>query len=405
MVAVGAVLIALTAIEDDNVVSVGSASAFYDAPNPVPAGPAGTLLRSEPRAIASAIGAPAGTRARRVLYLSKSSNNGDEPIVVSGTVYVPPGAAPAAGRPVLAWAHGTSGVASNCAPSLNSNPTPTMVPALGAFLRRGWVVAASDYPGLGTAGPAAYLDGVMEGRAVLDSVRAAQQLPISDAGNKTIIWGHSQGGHAALFAGEIGASYAPELKLLGVATAAPAVELARLAALDAGTIVGQVLGSFLLWSWPRTQPGLSLEAIAGQGAGKLINAVAARCLAGDKSLIEELALAGVEQVSKLISVTELLTNPGWARELKENTPPASASGPPLLIAQGTADTIIPPQTTYNYFLRLCAAGRAANELRMAGVDHIGAGLAAAPAVIAWATARLAGSPVTSDCVKEQKAAL
>jgi hypothetical protein len=36
---------------------------------------------------------------------------------------------------------------------------------------------ATDYPGLGTPGVHAYLMGESEGRAVLDSVRAARNLP------------------------------------------------------------------------------------------------------------------------------------------------------------------------------------------------------------------------------------
>ncbi len=399
---VAAALIALTAVEDDNTVDISPGSAFYVAPDPLPSGPPGKLLRSEPVAVAKVIGAPAGTSARRVLYLSSSPRDG-KAVAVSGLVYTPPGAATAAGRPVVAWAHGTQGVASDCAPSLNANPPAITVPGLGAFLRRGWVIAASDYPGMGTAGPNAYMDGAVEGRAVLDSVRAAQQLPGAGAGAKLLIWGHSQGGQAALFAGAMAADYAPELKLLGVAAAAPAVELARLLALDGNDLSGLALGSYMLWSWPLTQPGLSLDGVTKPGAEKLIDAVASHCLFGTKSLIEELVLSEVEKVTRAISVPKLLADPDWARVLKANTPVASTSGPPLLIAQGTADTIIRPQTTYDYILRLCAAGRAVKELRMEGVDHPNAGVAAAPTVVDWAMARLAGATVPSDCVTTQVA--
>ena len=94
------------------------------------------------------------------------------------------------------------------------------IPGLQSFLQDGYVVA-TDYPGLGTQGPAPYLVGSSEARAVLDSVRAARQLPGANAGSHFIVWGHSQGGQAALFAGQLARSYAPELKLQGVAVAAP----------------------------------------------------------------------------------------------------------------------------------------------------------------------------------------
>ena len=96
------------------------------------------------------------------------------------------------------------------------------------MVRDGYVVAATDYPGLGTPGPHPYLVGLSEARAVIDSVRVARSLPGAGGGNRFIVWGHSQGGHAALFTGLIAKSYAPELSLLGVAAAAPASELADL---------------------------------------------------------------------------------------------------------------------------------------------------------------------------------
>src|SRR5262249_4900696 len=71
-----------------------------------------------------------------------------------------------------------------------------------------------------------YLVGESEGRAVLDAARAARQLP-TGAGKRVLIAGHSQGGHAALFAGEIANEYAPELRVLGVASGAPVPDPGR----------------------------------------------------------------------------------------------------------------------------------------------------------------------------------
>ena len=64
----------------------------------------------------------------------------------------------------------------------------------------------------------------------MDHVRrdAPRDFPNSGASNRFAVWGHSQGGHAALFTGELAARYAPELKLVGVAAAAPATNLIEL---------------------------------------------------------------------------------------------------------------------------------------------------------------------------------
>lgn len=71
------------------------------------------------------------------------------------------------------------------------------------------MIVATDYVGLGTAGPHPYLIGQGEARSLLDSVRAARQMPGLSLEPETVIWGHSQGGHAALWAGTLAPTYAP----------------------------------------------------------------------------------------------------------------------------------------------------------------------------------------------------
>src|SRR6202012_4130896 len=144
-----------------------------------------------------------------------------QPIAVSGVVVEPPGPPPPGGRPIIAWAHPTTGVVPHCAPSLALFGFQ-QIQGLREMVERGYAVAATDYPGLGTPGPHPYLVGVSEGRAVLDSVRAARTMPGVGGGRTFAVWGHSQGGHAALFSGLVAKSYAPELELDGVAAAAPA---------------------------------------------------------------------------------------------------------------------------------------------------------------------------------------
>ena len=69
----------------------------------------GVLLSSTPIA-----GAPVGASAFRIRYQSRAV--GGERNQVTGVVIVPKGAVPRGGRDVVAWAHGTSGVAESCAP-------------------------------------------------------------------------------------------------------------------------------------------------------------------------------------------------------------------------------------------------------------------------------------------------
>ncbi|MBC7833192.1 MAG: lipase, partial [Hyphomicrobium sp.] len=151
----------------------------------------GTVLRVRPQVG----GAPANAKAFRIIYRSTGLN--DEPIAVSATVIYPAGPAPKDGRDVIAWAHYTTGVAERCAPTLLPNLSGT-IPGLEQMLTRGYVVVATDYAGLGLPGVHAYLVGISEARAVLDSVRAARDLKGAQATDRFAVWGHSQGGHAAL---------------------------------------------------------------------------------------------------------------------------------------------------------------------------------------------------------------
>jgi hypothetical protein len=143
-------------------------------------------------------GAPAGAAAWRILYVS--TNLDGRPLAVSGVVIVPVSTPPASGRGIVAWGHSTTGVAANCAPSKVDDVFSTIL-GLSPLLGDGYVVVASDYPGLGVAGPPSYLVGISEGRALLDGVRAAGRLPQAATGRRYALWGQSQGGHAALFAG------------------------------------------------------------------------------------------------------------------------------------------------------------------------------------------------------------
>ena len=118
----------------------------------------------------------------------------------------------------IPWCSGATSpprAAPGCGASLQANPFAD-VPALGALLEEGWVYVASDYAGLTTKGPHPYLIGDGEARSVLDAARAAHDMTELTLSLDTVIWGHSQGGHAALWSGILARSYAPELQVKGI---------------------------------------------------------------------------------------------------------------------------------------------------------------------------------------------
>ena len=245
---------------------------FYHATAHELAGPPGSLIRSEPMMFA-----PAGAQAYRVLYRSVGMQG--EPIAVSGVIVVPPGPAPAGGRPIVAWAHPTTGVVPHCAPSLAIFVFQQMA-GLRQLIEQGAVVAATDYPGLGTSGPHPYLVGDSEARAVINSVRAARSLPGVGDGNSFAVWGHSQGGQASLYTGLIARTYAPELRLVGVSAAAPATSLVTLMGDDFKSSGGKNLTAMTLWSWSRVY-GAPIDNVVVPEAMPTVDRLSNECIEFD----------------------------------------------------------------------------------------------------------------------------
>jgi acetyl esterase/lipase len=164
--------------------------------------------------------------ARLLLYRSTGVDGG--PNAVSASLTLPKGRPPNGGWPVISYAHGTTGSADACAPSRGydfGRITSYAYPLLRRWLKAGYAVVRTDYDGLGTPGVHGYLIGATEGRSVLDAVRAARTLE-PRLSRRFAIAGHSQGGHAALFAASLARSRVPELRLRGTVAFAPASHLA-----------------------------------------------------------------------------------------------------------------------------------------------------------------------------------
>ncbi len=359
---------------------------FYTAPARLAAKKPGDLIRSE-----SMSGAPPGATAWKILYVSTGLDG--RPIEVSGVVIAPTLKAPPAGRAVVAWAHPTTGVAGNCGPS-NFRDFFDTIPHLPALMALDYVVAATDYPGLGTPGPHPYLVGVSEGRAVLDSVRAASHLAKAGAGTRFAAWGHSQGGHAVLFAGQLAGEYAPDLTLMGVAAISPATELSQLLKDDVDERAGKIIASFAVWSWSRVFRA-PLEPFVSPAAIHAIDRVARDCVEssgeGYRAAFDSLPIP-----SEFLSPETYTTEP-WSGLLAENRPGRAPAGAPLYVVQGTDDPIVRPSITVDFVEALCRAGETVRFEELPGVGHMRAGRVSASSAIQWMQSRFDGAPAPNSC--------
>nr|QDF42057.1 alpha/beta fold hydrolase [Bradyrhizobium symbiodeficiens] len=376
--------------------SAGIANAqtpFYQAYGNDLVGPPGTLIRSEPMMFA-----PAGAQAYRVLYRSTGLHG--EPVAVSGVIIVPPGPAPAGGRPIVAWAHPTTGVVPHCAPSLAIFVFQQMA-GLRQLIEQGVVVAATDYPGLGTPGPHPYLVGDSEARSVIDSVRAARELPGVGSGNIFAVWGHSQGGQASLYTGLIAKSYAPELRLVGVAAAAPATSLVTLMGDDFKTSGGKNLTAMTLWSWSRVF-GAPIDKVVVPEAIPTVDRLAGECI---ESIFDIVARRRTEKPleEQFLSVPNIANVEPWRSLATRNSPGALPSQIPLFLAQGTTDDLVRPEVTRAYMQRQCKAGGRVTMMWVPGVGHGLVARDSADAAVAWMMDRFSGRPAPSDCGRQSQA--
>ncbi|MGG7507053.1 alpha/beta fold hydrolase [Plantibacter sp. YIM 135249] len=361
---------------------------FMSVPEPHAAGAPGTIYRSEP--IAS-IGD--GMRAWRIIYHSTDLFGAD--VLVSGVVVAPDAPTPPGGRPIVSWGHPTTGAAVHCAPSLSIDPFD-LIEGLDALVGAGYVVAATDYPGMGLPGPDAYLIGETEGNSVLDAARAARALPGTGANDQLLLWGHSQGGQAALFAAQDAASYAPELHLVAAAVAAPAADLAALLRDDIGTVSGITIGSYAFSAYASVYreryPGLSLDSILSPEGVRQTAVLDELCLVSGHDELHGIA-------AKLLG-TYVVNDPGttepWATMLRENTPGSVRIPAPLLVAQGLSDTLVHPTATAGFVRTECAIGTAVDSRTYPDTGHGLIALRAVPAVLDFFSAAFAGT-TTSTC--------
>ena len=361
---------------------------FYTVPSSTPAAPPGTLLRSE-----ELLSAPDGSRAWRVLY--HSTDLGGRDAVLSGVVIAPDSPAPANGRVVVGWGHPTTGAVASCAPSNGVDPF-LLVEGLPDLIRAGYVVAAPDYPGLGVAAPSSYLIGTSESRSLLDAVRAARQLP-TDASSTTLLWGHSQGGHAVLFAALQAGAYSPELTVRAAAVAAPAADLGTLLDDDIGDVSGVTIGSYAFAAYQQAyaaqNPGLELTGILTDAGAAVTPTMAGLCLFGDNDKLHALATPLLGAYLR----SDPRTTAPWSTFLAENTPGAPPAGLPVFVAQGGADTLVIPGATQGYVAAACQAG-ARITFRLYPTDTHGTiANTAMPDVLTFLAAGLAGTPPASTC--------
>jgi pimeloyl-ACP methyl ester carboxylesterase len=369
-------------------ITVRAPDAFYDPPAQVPGRP-GVLLRSEPL---RDVMLPAGMQGWRILYTTTVDDKTSATAVATVFAPVQP---PAGLRPVITWEHGTTGVLQKCMPSLVSQPTAG-IPALDRIAKVGWVIVVTDYSFAEKGGPHPYLIGEGEARAALDAVRAARQMHELRLDARTAVWGHSQGGQAALWTGIVGPRYAPDIKIVGVAAIAPAANIADILAMNQAA--DKRLGPYVALSYSRFYPDIKFE-----------QALRPEALPAARQITNLCGFLPPEDPQRIAALTATFdgralatgTNTELMARLAQNTADHPIAAP-VVIAQGLADVVVPPPATDAYVDSRCTAGQRVEYWTFPGRDHgtiVQPGTSLDAPLVTWTSARFANKPPPSGCTR------
>jgi pimeloyl-ACP methyl ester carboxylesterase len=360
-------LLAVPAAADAKVRKGPSGLAFYKPPKPLPGGKHGALIWA--RKLSGGAALKGGASNKLILY--RSTGVDGKATAVSGSVAIPKGKAPKGGWPVITWAHGTTGIADQCAPSRDgaNKLSSYAYPLLQRWLKAGYAVVRTDYTGLGTPGDHPFLIGRPEGESVLDAVRAARSLD-KRLGKRVAIAGHSQGGQAALFAASLAPKYTPDLKIRGTVAFAPVSHLSEQTALLPGLKSPSGLSglvAMILRGIDIARPSLNVAGMLNDPAAALYPTTLTECLGKLASTSSFGAIAPadlIRQGTDLGPATTALSQLDDPEDLQIRTP--------LQIQQGTAD-----QTVFQTFTDQTVDAYKQRGVKVTyktyqGVDHGGA---------------------------------
>jgi len=365
----------------------GRPDEFYEAPATVPAVP-GVLLRQEPfdRHV------PADARGWRILYTTTRS---DGRAALGSAIVLVPTAPADEPRPVLAWTHGTAGIVRGCAPSMLDLDPVTYMPAWTLAPAQGWILVAPDYAGLGTEGPHEYVVGEGEARSTLDALRALRQIAGITASDRNVVWGHSQGGHAALWTGIVAPRYAPDVPIAGVGGVAPATDLPAIVEDIHGSVEGRILTALALQAYANVYPDVVFDDYVRPLAAPLARDIAGRCMTPGS-----MAFSALEALLTGGSIFRVPPSSGAFGERLAQNNPDRPFDVPLMIAQGTADDVIAPRIQTTFVERRCAAGQSMTYVRYSGLDHMGIVAPDSPFghdLLQWTKDRFEGLPPRAGC--------
>jgi pimeloyl-ACP methyl ester carboxylesterase len=391
-----------------------------------PQGKLGQVIKQEP--IATSV---KGAQAWKIAYIS--SDIAGRKTISTGLVVAPIGQAPAGGRPVMSWAHGTTGSAQNCGPSQVINPAAPLneyflvggnswtdygIPAVEEFIKEGYVLVATDYQGLGGGGRHQYSVAATNAMDTLNAARAAVSMKETGASKKTLVYGWSQGGGAAIalagmpeYIKQTG-TVADNIDIIGfvalapqdISILAPAGKLDQAAAdkyfqssqkMFLDNVFNFTHATMYYWGTQAAFPNLKLSDIFTDEGVKVANEIYSnKCM---HAASDTFNFNYGTSYASLLKQTPANTV-AWAQAMQKGGVPVVKPIAPIQIYFGSKDTAVPPMMHKLYQEQMCKLGGNVGRMQLPGEQsHFTTPGSSKPFYLAWVKDRVAGKPLANAC--------
>lgn len=370
-------------------------------------------------------------QAWKIVYVS--SDVQDRKTLATGIIVIPKGDHTSAGRPIIAWAHGTTGTAQTCGPSQVLDPAQPLnqyfmpkgnswtdfgIPALDAFIKAGYVIVATDYQGLGAGGRHQYTIAATQARDVINSIRAAAAFGEAHTSDKALVYGWSQGGGATIAAAGL-TDYLTQkgsahdgIELVGFVAMAP-FDIAitfppgKLNNEQATQYIQKLGDSFSanvfnfthyaqnIWGMAAAFPELKLNDILTDDGARI----------ADELLLRKCMHVASDTFNYAYSTNyKNLLRPSinnaslWIEAYKKGSVMPVKPMAPVIIFYGNHDTTVPPIMGKLYAQQMCKMGATITRTQLPGdQNHFSTPASAEPLYLDWVADRFAGKPAKNGC--------
>ncbi|EFC86008.1 Triacylglycerol lipase [Parafrankia sp. EUN1f] len=361
---------------------------FYDAPADIASYQPGEVVATRPVT-------PKGLTGVSAWQISFRTNDAHDSPELAVTTLLEPrtpwrGTGP---RPVVSVQVAEDSTGTQCAPSygLASGNGVGAIIATGSaqpILDRGWAAVLPDFEGAASA----FMDGLLAGHVVLDSIRATRSAGLGGVGtaNPWAVEGYSGGAQATGWAAQLQRSYAPDVQLVGAAIGGiPADPAAVSRYIDGGLVAGFVFAATAGFDSQYPEAGI----------GAILNAAGRKAMANARGIciIDLLVRFAFRKLADHTTVRDPLAIPSVARVLAANTLGAAAPTMPIYDYHADTDEIVPVAQDNTLVSRWCAAGATVHTVRDLIGEHALEAIVRQNDKLAFLSDRFGGRAPTNTC--------